>query len=248
MSSIVDAVIFPRVTALVISFLMIDPGFMVAKAAPSSPQIRSQLKTKYVDATPVAVDIPVLNVIDGRSRGPTGKTLRLQLPRNYLASFIKSGLETAVIIQLDTQTKEPWVVIAPPERIYAASEARPDLSRMLTLSLHNLLAETGIRFQSGRLKTCRGKDVGEGLTEYDAKDRTRCFRPAFPQGEKFIASYDEGLSLVIECRPGVKVSPCSVAFPFESLAVEIIFDRSRLPQWREMIAIAKQFLESKQRI
>ncbi|MBV8826418.1 MAG: hypothetical protein JO220_15630 [Hyphomicrobiales bacterium] len=64
---------------------------------------------------------------------------------------------------------------------------------------------------------------------------------------RYIAPFDQNLSLIITCRNDpIPSIDCEVQFPFRGFGAELNFNHEQLPKWRAMVDGAIDFLKSKE--
>jgi len=247
--------VFLRVIA--IASLGVMAATMTESAAQPFNPIRA-LSTWYTDRT--LVDIEVVgstSLVPRLHRLEPERMLRFRLERAYVQFFgaqTDPGFEL-VTFSFDMETGLPESLLAAVATIGRFHEDIPGVPRLpqferlrrtLMISLKSDRSMESLQRLSDNLRKCRGTQVGGGLWAYEWKDRANCFRPAFPKGSQYVASYNNELLLNIQCQeatdPGLG---CAVRFPFEGFGVETTFHRDRLSGWREMIERASSYLQSK---
>ncbi len=170
-----------------------------------------KLSTWYTDRSPVDIEIVgSTSLIPERHRIELDRVLRLRLARAYVLELLaqeQPGFEI-VNLSFDLQTGLPTSLIEAASDAGRFQEDMKDVPRLdipeiarrrILLTLHSdWSAAAQERFQE-TLRQCAGPPFERGLVRYEWEGRSRCFRPAYPNGMRLIATY-EGIQLLIECE------------------------------------------------
>jgi hypothetical protein len=249
--------VFLRVAVFI--FISASSISLRAQTHPFQP-IRA-LSAWYTDRAPIDIEIvgsdsmlPEFHHLESE------RDLRFRIERAYVEAIIaksEPGFEI-VHFSFDMETGLPsslFFAVANKGKFHedipgiAVIPNAEMIRRTLRVSFSSDASAAALQHSSEFYRThkCQGAVVGNGLSTFEWKDRPDCQRTAYPNGAIYLADYDGGLALRLECQeesfPGIG---CMLSFPFEGFAAEIAFNRDHLRDWRGLIDRAKEFLRANQ--
>jgi hypothetical protein len=242
-----------RLSALIfITTLGVTQLPSTARTEPFEPV--SKLTTWYTDRNPIDVEI-IASAGQGSEahRVEPERILRLRLERAFVDTIfrIERPSFSSVSLSFDMPTGLPSALFtAPPEQVELRGDPIRQLpraefaSRTLIILLESNISSDVLPRVSSELNRCKGGRRQDDLFLYD-KDRDRsCVARSLGFGTKYVAHLSEDSSLLIQCSDSL--IGCKTYFPFDGFLRSVSFHESHLPQWREIIGKAIEFLKSKQ--
>ena len=226
---------------------------MAAVSASDFNPVRS-LTTWYTDRTPIDIEVvSSLNPTTGADNFDSKRTLRFRVERAFVQMLLTRG-PTFVHFGLDMETgiaSSRFGATSKKGRFREYFSDVPEippqerLTRLLNLTIESDSSALSLQAMSGRLQKCAGRPIESDLLSYEVSDQNGCRRTSYPNGSRYIAKYDGGLLLRVQCQePSFAGTGCHLDFPFEGFAVRASFHRNHLARWREVVDHAASFLKS----
>lgn len=217
-----------------------------------------KLTTWYTDRNLIDIEIVgSTSLVPQFHRIESERVLRFRLERAYVQTLqteAEPGFEI-VGFGLDMETGLADSLIVAVSLHGSLSENIPGIphlsdservQRTLFIKLRSDMSSATLERGSAGFAECRGVALGNELFAFEWEGRSRCLGPSYPKGSKYVAQYDNGLMLSIECHePEFSGFGCSFRFPFKMFGAEVTFHRDHLSRWRDMATRASAFLESK---
>jgi hypothetical protein len=200
-----------------------------------------ELTTWYTDRALVDIEI-----VGSTSRVPEfhrlepDRVLRFRLERAHINKLIADEGPAYEIVgfAFDIETGQPEALldaVANRGRFHEDIAGIPVVApgqrvkRTLQMTISSDSSAAALVTASDFNRQCAGATLGDQLRAYQSTNRRLCVRPSYPRASLYVADYDEGLALRVQCQeatfPG---RGCHVSFPFEGFAVDLSFHRDHL--------------------